>query len=113
MDADTEYTRLILESDATSIVVGVLGKGAEFVFIPLDEKEAHEKRIELSVARGMCFCGLMAYSPRTQESAAKCEPDPECITTMMHAAYGFAEFVRDRLAKKIKAEQSPRGYGVS
>jgi hypothetical protein len=111
MNADTEYTRICLESDPASIVVGVLGRGAEYVFIPLDEKEAHAKRIELSVARGMCFCGLMAYNPRTKESAAKCEPDPECIATMMYAAPGFAEFVRDRLAK-TKAEQSPRGDSV-
>jgi hypothetical protein len=101
MDADTEYTKLILESDATSIVVGVLGKGAEYVFIPLDEAEAHAKRIELSVARGMCFCGLMAFSPRTKESAAKCEPDPECVKTMMHAAYAFDEFVRNRLRERV------------
>ena len=71
--------------------VAVLGKGEDFVLVPLDGPldAALTKRAE---ERGFCFCGVMGLEDGLP--VAKCEPGPDTAVTMMHAALVFAQQVK-------------------
>jgi len=97
MDATEQ---LVFDSD---IAVGVLGKGGDFVLVPLDG--AIEAAMEAAVLRGWNYCGCYAVT-KTGQPGVRCEPDPDSIFTMMYAALAFAQLVAERLRPK------PKGDGV-
>jgi hypothetical protein len=70
--------------------VAVLGKGSEFVLIPLDGTPAPASR-QLAEVRGYHYCGILGYRNRKVE--AVCEPNPNAALTMLHASLKFAEAV--------------------
>jgi hypothetical protein len=98
MDAQEQ---LVMEGE---ISVAVLGKGAEFVLIEL-QGEIDEDATDAAREKGYTYCGVLGVKDGT--AGAKCEPHPDCVFTMMHAALAFAQLVADRL------KQKPKGDGVA
>jgi hypothetical protein len=87
-------------------VVGVLGRGEEYVLVPLnDEAPIPDAVMDDAHRRGFKFCGVLCVIEG--RAAAKCEPDLEAVGTMVLAAIGFAHQVAD----KLKHQQ--RGDGVN
>jgi hypothetical protein len=98
MDAQHQ---LIFESQ---ISVGVLGKGEDFVLIPLrgDGTPFDEAEVDAARDRGLEYCGVLGLKDGVP--GAKCEPNPDCIYTMMHAGLAFAQLVADKLRPKPKGD---------
>lgn len=89
----------------SEIAVGVLGKGGQYVLVPLGEPGPIPAEVlEDAARRGFKFCGVLAVLHG--RAAVHCEPDIEAAGVMMLAAIGFAGQVAD----KIKQEQ--KGDGV-
>jgi hypothetical protein len=86
----------------SEIAVAVLGRAGEFVLIHLDD--AIEDAMAAAIAKGYGYCGTLAVVKG--QAAAKCEPDPDSVYTMMHAALAFVQQVADRL------KQPPEGDAV-
>jgi len=84
MDAQQQ---LVWDSE---ISVVVLGKGTEFVLVPLGEPGPIPKEItEDAKRRGLRFCGVLG---RFKDGSAgmECEPDVESMSVMARACFGFA-----------------------
>jgi len=93
MDAQEQ---LILESE---IAMGVLGKGDEFILVPLDGPI--EAATMVAVARGFVYSGTFTVT-KHGESAALFEPDLESAHVMLCASFAFARLIADRLRPQSK-----------
>ena len=89
---DTE--KLVWGAD---IAVGVLGRGGNFVLVPLTGDGPLDKALTAeAVANRYSYCGALTITDGV--AAARCEgANPDCIFTMMHAALAFAHQVADKL----------------
>ncbi len=88
--------RLTWDAD---IAVGVLGRGGEFLLVPLTEPgKISEAVTDDARRRGFRFCGVVAVT--NGQASAQWEPYPDAIHTMLHAALAFAQEVADRLKPK-------------
>src|SRR5258708_13337164 len=92
--------QLVFDSE---ISVAVMGRGGEFVLVRLDGG-IDETATEEAARKGYAYCGCLGIKDGVP--GAKCEPDPDCVYTMMHAGLAFAQLVADRL------KQKPKGDGV-
>ena len=74
--------------------VAVLGRGENFVLISLDGPIDEAVTID-ALSKGYRWCGVMGVI--NGQAAAKSEPGPDAVYTMMHAALAFAQRVAERL----------------
>lgn len=104
--------KLVWDAD---ISAAVLGRGTDFVLIPISHKEDTSASEALARERGFSFCGVLGYfeNGRTE---AKCEPneDPdlalETVVIMASAVQTFAEYVVAKLKVRKHAEFRGRVY---
>ncbi len=83
--------------------VGVLGRGEDYVLVPLDgQGPIPQEAIDDANRRGFRFCGVLAIM--NGQAAAKCEADPDAVGVMMLAAIGFAQQAAEKLKAKPKDE---------
>jgi hypothetical protein len=92
MDAQEQ---MVMDSE---ISVGVLGKGADFVLIPIEDGPIDEAATEDALSKGYVYCGVMGV--KNGQPGVKCEPNPDAVFTMMHAALAFAQQVAEMLRPK-------------
>ena len=79
--------------------VGVLGRGEDYVLVPLtDAGPIPDAVLEDAHRRGFQFCGILAVTQG--RAAAKCEPDPDAVSVMMLAAIGFAQQVAEQRGRR-------------
>lgn len=95
-----EQERFALRSDFSC---AVLGRGEEYVLIPLDDGPIDEAATMDAARKGFWYCGVMGVINGV--AAARCNPDLECQRVMMAAAFGFAL----KYAEHIR--QKPNGDG--
>jgi hypothetical protein len=97
-DSHAAQDQLILDSD---ISVSVLGRNGDFVLVSLSDDV--DSAIETAAAKGWVYCGVLAVT-KDGQAGARCEQDPDCIYTMMHAALAFAQKVADRLRLQVAGD---------
>ena len=95
-----EQEQLALRSDFACAVVG---KGAEYVFFPLDNRPVDQAALEDAIRRGYFYAGVMGVINGV--AAAKSAGSLESLEVMTAAAFGFAL----KYAEHIR--QKPNGDG--
>jgi hypothetical protein len=91
--------KLVFESD---ICVGVLGRGGEFVLVPLTG-EIDGAITADALAKGYSYCGCLGVTA-SGEPGVRCEPSPEAASVMVLAALAFAQQIADRLRPPQKGD---------
>jgi hypothetical protein len=82
--------------------VCVLGKGNEFVLVPVTEPEPIADVVEDAIKRrGLQFCGTLGVADGV--AACVCEPNREALAVMTSAIMEFAKLHTAR--RKAKAEE--------
>jgi len=97
MDAEEQ---LVWDAEISAVI---LGKGEEFVLIPLDGTPT-PAFLELAKARGYEYCGVAAY--KDGQCSASCERNPGAVHTVMCASFAFARYVA------AKTHLKPEGDGA-
>jgi hypothetical protein len=95
MDADEQ---LVFDAEVSAVI---LGKGPEFVLIPLDGTPTPAS-LQLARVRGYAYCGVAAY--KDGQCSASCERNPSAVYTVMCASFAFAKYV--------VANRKPEGDGA-
>lgn len=95
MDA---HELLVSESEYS---VAVVGRAGEFYLFPTREP-IDEAAKAAALRRCFGYCGVMGV--KNGQASAQCEPTPDAVYTMMHAALAFAQQVADRLRPPTKGD---------
>ena len=83
----------------------VLGKGSDFALISLEDEERIDgPALQEAIAKGFRYCGVMAVV--NGQAAARCEPDPDSVLTMMHAAFAFARIAAEHIKTATAAKSA-------
>jgi hypothetical protein len=86
--------QLVCDSEVS---VAVLGKGRNFVLVPLQDRELDATELVETQSRGFFFCGVLGI--KDGQPSAECS-DPDAAIVMMHAALAFAQEMAGRLRPK-------------